>query len=123
MKIATVILRTLLGLAFVFFGLNGFLHFMKASPPSGQAGAFIMAMFTSGYFYAVAALQIIGGLLLLIGRFVPLGLTLLSPIVVNIVLFHVCLDPQGLPIAVVFACLTAFLLWSYRASFAPLLKA
>ena len=123
MKIGTLIVRLLLGLVFVVFGLNGFLHFIPQGPmPQGQAGAFIGAMFTSGYFYVVAVFQIAGGLLLLSGRFVALGLTLLGPVIVNILLFHICLDRTGLPIALVVCCLALFLLWACRDRFAPLLK-
>jgi uncharacterized membrane protein YphA (DoxX/SURF4 family) len=123
MKIAIIIARLFLGLAFLVFGLNGFLHFIKAPPPQGLAGAFAGAMFQSGYFYAVAALQIAGGALLLIGRYVALGLTLLGPVIVNIVLFHLFLDRSGLPVAAVVACISLFLLWAYRERFAPILKA
>ena len=76
----------------------------------------------SHYMLVVGALQFVGGLLLLIGRYVPLGLTLLGPVVVNIFLFHLFLAPQGLPIALVVAALSLFLLWQYRAAFAGLLR-
>jgi len=123
MKIVIIIARVLLGLAFTFFGLNGFLHFLKQPPPQGQAGAFAMAMFTSGYFYVVAALQVVGGLILLSGRFVALGLVLLGPVIVNILLFHVFLEHTGLPIAIVVSCLGLLLVWGYRDRFAPIFKA
>src|SRR6266567_2410227 len=123
MKIIVIIARVLLGLVFVVFGLNGFLQFMKMPPPEGLAGDFIKAMFVSHYFYVVSALQVAGGLLLLIGRFVPLGLTLLGPVIVNILLFHIFLDPKGLPIALVVSVLALIVLWGYRASFAGLVKA
>jgi putative oxidoreductase len=94
MKYAIVISRVLLGLIFVVFGLNGFLHFLGPMPEmQGQAGAFITALASSGYFYVIAFLQVLGGLCLLLGaRFVPLGLTLLGPVIVNIVLYHLFLD-------------------------------
>ena len=123
MKIAILLARLLLGIVFVVFGLNAFLHFIPAQPMQGQAGAFVMALFLSGYFYVVAVLQIAGGLLLLSGRFVALGLTLLGPVIVNIMLFHILLERTGLPIALVVSCLALFLLWAYRDRFAPLLKA
>ena len=122
MKILTIIARSLLGLVFVVFGLNGFLQFIPAPPPQGLAGDFVKALFMSHYFYAVAVLQIAGGALLLLGRFVPLGLTLLGPVIVNILLFHIFLDPAGLAVAVVVGALALFLLWAYRAAFSGLIK-
>ncbi|HXC34493.1 MAG TPA: DoxX family membrane protein, partial [Candidatus Acidoferrales bacterium] len=76
MKIATIITRSLLGFVFVVFGSNKFLHFMPMPPMSGEAGAFMGAMFVTHYLYVVAAFEVIGGLLLLTGRYGPLGLTL-----------------------------------------------
>jgi putative oxidoreductase len=119
MKYVIVIVRVILGLAFVVFGSNAFFKFMGPPPEMhGQAGAFITALMSSGYMYVVAVLQVLGGLCLLFGaRFVPLGLTLLGPIIVNILLFHVFLEPSGLPIALVTAALSLFLLWIYRFKF------
>jgi putative oxidoreductase len=119
MKYAIIIVRVLLGLAFVVFGLNAFLHFMGKPPEmQPQATAFITALMSSGYMYVIAVLQVLGGLCLLLGaRFVPLGLTLLGPVIVNIVLFHVFLEPTGLPVALVTAALALFLLWIYRFKF------
>jgi putative oxidoreductase len=123
MRIATAIARGLLGLVFVVFGLNGFLHFIPMPLPQGQAGQFAGAMFTTGYIYVVAALQVIGGILLLLPGYVPLGLLLLGPVIVNILLFHVFLDRTGLPMAVVISALALFLLarhWdAFRAIFHP----
>src|ERR1700716_4244384 len=119
MKYVIVIVRVLLGLVFVVFGSNAFLHFMGPPPEMhGQAGAFMTALMSSGYIYVIAVLQILGGLCLLLGaRFVPLGLTLLGPVIVNIVLFHVFLEPTGMPIAIVISALALFLLWVYRFKF------
>jgi uncharacterized membrane protein YphA (DoxX/SURF4 family) len=101
MNIVRLIARILLGLLFVVFGLNGFLHFIPMPPPEGIAGQFIGAIFASHYWIAVFALQVVGGALLLAGRFIPLALTLLGPVLVNIVLFHLCMEPKGLPLAIV----------------------
>lgn len=118
MKYAIIIARVLLGLVFVVFGSNAFLHFIPAPPMQGRAGAFIGALINSGYVYVIGGLQIIGGLLLLLGgRFVPLGLTLLGPVIVNIMLYHIFLDPSGLPTAIVISILALFLLWVYRYKF------
>ena len=77
MKIATIIVRSLLGLIFAVFGSNAFLHFIPMPPPpAGFAGDYMKALFMSHYFYVVAIVQTLGGLILLSGRFTPLGLTL-----------------------------------------------
>jgi uncharacterized membrane protein YphA (DoxX/SURF4 family) len=119
MKYVIIIARVLLGLVFVVFGLNTFLHFMGPMPEiPGQAGAFITALASSGYIYVIGFLQVVGGLCLLLGaRFVPLGLTLLGPVLVNIVLFHVFLAPDGIWMALVLSALALFLLWIYRFKF------
>ena len=106
MKIATIIVRVLLGLVFVVFGSNIFLHFIPMPPPPATlAGDFSKALMQSHYIYVVGLLQVIGGLLLLIGRYVPLGLTLLGPVIANILLFHIFLDRSGLPLAIIVAVL------------------
>ena len=119
MKYVIIIVRVLLGLMFFVFGLNAFFKFMGPPPEMhGQAGAFISALLGSGYMYVIATLQVLGGLCLLLGaRFVPLGLTLLGPIIVNIVLFHLFLEPTGLPMSLVTAAMSLFLLWIYRFKF------
>src|SRR5439155_21915610 len=123
MKVVTIIARVLLGLTFVFFGSNIFFHFISMPPlPATLAGDFSKALMQSHYIYVVGLLQVIGGLLLLIGRYVPLGLTLLGPVIVNILLFHILLQPSGLPMAIVVAALALFLLWRHRTNFAGLLK-
>ena len=123
MKIATIIARILLGLIFVFFGSNGFLHFLPMPPPpQGVTGEYLHSFFASGYVYVISGFQLIGGLLLLIGRFVPLGLTILAAIIVNIWTFHLLMAPEGLPPAVVVTILQLFLVWSYRDRFAGILK-
>ena len=123
MKIATIIARVLLGLIFVVFGSNIFLRFIPMPPlPATLAGDFSKALMQSHYMYVVGLLQVSGGLLLLIGRYVPLGLTLLGPVIVNILLFHLFLEPTGLPMAILVAVLALFLLWRHRANFAGLVK-
>ena len=123
MKIATIIARSLLGLLFVVMGLNIFLNFIPLPPPpEGPARNFMMALFMSHYFWVVGALEVGGGGLLLTGRFAPLGLTLLGPVIVNIICFHLFMEPSGLPMAIVVAALALFLLWGHREHFAGLVK-
>jgi len=122
MKIITIIARILLGLVFAVFGLNAFLSFIPMPPPQGQAGAFMGALFTSHYLYAVKCFEIIGGLLLLSGRLVPLGLTLLGPVIVNILFYDIFLDRSGLPMGIVVALLALIVLFRHRSAFAGLVK-
>jgi hypothetical protein len=106
MKITVTIARILLGLLFTIFGANGFLHFIPLPPPPGIAGQYMGALYVSHYLAVVFLVQLIGGILLLVNRYVPLALMLLGPVIVNIVLFHSFMAPEGLPLA-----LFATLLW------------
>ena len=118
MKILTLIARLLLGLIFVVFGLNGFLNFINMGPmPSGLAGQFIGALALSHYFWVVAALQVAGGALLLVNRFVPLGLVLLGPVIVNIILYHVFLNPIGIALAIIVVILWLIVFYAHRQYF------
>ncbi len=98
MKIVALIARILLGVVFFVFGLNGFLHFIPVKTfPTGLAGEFLTVLIQSHYVLFVSAIQIAGGALLLVNRYVPLGLTLLGPVIVNIILYHALMDRSGLP--------------------------
>lgn len=123
MKVATIIARGLLGVIFVAFGSNLFLHFIPIPPPpEGPARDFMTALFVSHHLYIVGALQVAGGVLLLTGRWAPLGLTLLGPVIVNILAFHVFIAPEGLGMAVVVSALALFLVWRYQENFAGLVR-
>jgi hypothetical protein len=116
--------RVFLGLVFTVFGLNGFLHFLPAPPAPPAALAFLGGLVGSGYMFPlIKGTEVVAGLLLLGNRFVPLALTLLAPVIVNIVLFHAVLAPAGLgiPLLVLFAEIYAA--WSYREAFVPMLHA
>jgi len=118
MKIVTLIARILLGLIFVVFGLNGFLNFLDTGPmPTGLAGQFVGALALSHYYWVVAALQIAGGALLLANRFVPLALVLLGPVIVNIICYHVFLNPSGAGPAAVVTILWLIVFYSNRQHF------
>src|SRR2546422_3673441 len=112
MKIATIIARSLLGLIFVVFGSNMFLHFIPMPPPpEGPAREFMTALFLSHYLYVVGSLQVVGGGLLFTGRWTPLCLALLGPVIVNILCFHILMAPAVLPMATVVSLLALVLLW------------
>jgi putative oxidoreductase len=120
MKIVVIIARVLLGLMFVFFGLNGFLNFLPAPPLTGVSGAFLGALITSHYVYLVCAVQVLAGLCLLGNQFLPLALALLAPVIANIVTYHLTMDRSGAQLAILATILWAFLAWKFRAYFAPL---
>ncbi len=120
MKVVIVIARILLGLVFVVFGSNAFLHFIPMMLPSGLAGQFLTVLFQSHYVLFVSGTQVAGGALLLVNRYVPLGLTLLGPVVANILLYHLLLDHSGWVMAVVVAILWGILVFRYRQYFASL---
>jgi hypothetical protein len=121
MKIVALIARILVGLVFLVFGLNGFLHFIPMGTlPAGPAGQFLTALIQSHYVLVVSALQLIGGALLLVNRYVPLGLTLLGPVIVNILLYHATMDRAGLPLPIVIALLWCVVAFRERKYFASL---
>jgi putative oxidoreductase len=123
MKIVTIIARSLLGVIFVVFGSNMFLHFIPMPPPpAGPARDFMTALYVSHYLSIVGAFQVAGGLLLLTGRWTPLGLTLLGPVIVNILAFHALMAPAGLGMASVVSVFALFLVWRYRKNFAGLVR-
>ena len=124
MSKAVLVVRILLGAMFLFFGLNGILHFLPTPPmPPSDATTFATILMTHKYMSFVALCQVIGGLLLLVGRFVPLGLTILAPILVNILLFHFLLMPQGVAMGLIATAMELFLLYAYRLSFRGLFDA
>jgi putative oxidoreductase len=123
MKIATLIARVLLGLVFTIFGLNFFFHFIPQPPPAGDAGALATIMFTHGWFTFLGVLYVIAGVLLLIGRYVGIALTILGPIIVVILLFHVTLAPEAIGMALVVAALEIFLIYAYRNHFGDIFSA
>ena len=121
MRVAVIIARLLLGLVFFVFGLNGLFHFMPNPPPPPPAADFFGALIKTGYMmFLIFTPQILGGALLMLGIAVPFALTILAPVVVNIVFFHIYLSPGLLPMALVVAAFELFLAWYYRAAFAPL---
>jgi len=116
--------RLLLGAIFTVFGLNGFLHFIPQPPPSGLAAVFVGGLGATGYFFPLLkGTEVVTGLLLLSNRYVPLALTILAPIVVNIVAFHAFLAPSGMALPIVIVALGLYLAYTERAVFAPLLQA
>jgi uncharacterized membrane protein YphA (DoxX/SURF4 family) len=119
----TTAARMLLGLVFFVFGLNKLLRFIPQPPITGTAAEFMGGLVASGYFLPLlASTEIVSGLALLLGRYVPLALVLLAPVVVNIMAFHTFLAPSGLPVAIAVLALEVFLAWQYRSAYRSLLR-
>jgi putative oxidoreductase len=123
MKLTSTIARYLLGLIFLVFGLNGFLNFIHQPPPANPVAIqFLVAVSASHYIAVVFVAQIIGGLLLLAGRFVPLGLAILAPILVNILDYHLSMDPGGIGVGLISTILWVVVFLPYRSNFARIFE-
>lgn len=124
MKIATVIVRTLLGLLFLFASLTYFFKLIEPPPPSGAMKLFNDGLEASRYLMPTTKLvELLCGLAFVTGRFVPLATVLIAPIIVNIFFIHVFLAPEGLPTAVLLVLANAFLAYRHRERYRPLFQA
>ena len=118
------IARFLLGLMFLVFGLNGFLNFLPQPQPEGAAAQFLGGLASAPYFFPLLkGTEVLVGIALLSNRFVPLALTVLAPITVNIVAYHLFLAPAGIPMVAFITLLQVFLMWNQRAAYASVLSA
>ncbi|HZR78524.1 MAG TPA: hypothetical protein VFA58_04910 [Chthoniobacterales bacterium] len=123
MRIATTIARIFLGLAFVVFGVFPFLTFLpQPPPPPGLAGDYVKVFTASHYAQVIGAMQFLSGLMLLTGKFVPLGLTILAAILFNIWAFHLLMAPATIFPGAVATLLWAFVFWGYRERFTEILR-
>jgi putative oxidoreductase len=124
MKIASIVARYLLGLTFTVFGLNGFLNFIHQPPPTNPIALQFLVSVSESHFAAFFfAMQLLGGLLLLSGYFVPLALTILAAELYNILAFHLTLAPASIPPALVAAVLWVLVFLQYRESFKGIFSA
>jgi len=117
MKHIVNISRILLGLIFVIFGLNGFMHFIPTTQFPGIGGQFLGAIFSSHFYVVVFLTQIVGGLLMVANRYVPFGLLLLGPVLVNILSFHIFMAPTKIPLALVATALWLIVFFRVRSAF------
>lgn len=111
-----------MGLIFVVFGLNGFLHFIPQPEMSPEGAAFLGHLIAMGLFPIVKGIEVLAGLMILSGLLVPLGLLLLAPLIVVIVYFHVLIEPSGLPIAIGVLLFEIFLAWRYKQAWRDILS-
>ena len=123
MKKTQVIIRILLGLMVLIFGLNKFLQFMPMPPLPEEASEFMGALVKSGYLMqAVAIVEIVTGLMLLVNRLQPLALVILFPVLLNAFWFHLFLDPAGIAGAFIAMAMNQFLFFANKESYKSLLK-
>lgn len=123
MKTVLKIITALFGLFWLVFGLNNFLHFFAIPEPSQAGVVFMQALENAGYVLPlVYGAQIVAGIMLLARKFVPLSLLMLAPIVANILLYDLFLNPSGLVIGAVIGALYAAVLFDHKQKFIPLLK-
>ena len=124
MKITSIIARYLLGLIFTVFSLNGFLNFIHQPPPANPLAIQFLVSVSESHFAAFFfAIQLLGGLLLLSGYFVPLALTVLAAELYNILAFHLTLAPASIPGALVACALWVLVFLQYRQSFKGIFSA
>lgn len=122
-KYLPVAARLILGAIFLVFGLNGFLRLIPMPMLPVHATAFLGALAATGYMFPlIKIVEIVAGLMLLLGRFVPLALALLAPDIINISLFHLFLAHIGLPVAGLLLVLSIYLAWSFRDVYRPMLS-
>jgi putative oxidoreductase len=120
---ATILVQRAFGFSFLAFGLNGFVHFIPHLGMRNAALQFFLGLAATGYMLPLLYMtQAAAGAFLLISFYVPLGLAMLAPIIVNIVLFHIFLAPAGIPLALILLSFEVSLAWSYRESFIPMLQ-
>ena len=123
MKLVATISRYLLGIVFLVFGLNGFLQFIPPQPLPPLAMQFFTVIVVSHFTVMVFAFQILVGVLFLVNRYVPLAIVIVAALLVNILTFHITMQPAGLPIPIVVLILWVILALDHRPAFTGLLAA
>ena len=124
MKIAVIIVRTLMGLLFLFASIVVLFNLFPKPELTGAVKTFNEGLDATGYFMTVLKVtELLCGLAFVVGRFVPLAVVVIAPIIINIFLFHAFLDHTRLPIAIFLVLADLFLAYAYRSSYAPLFVA
>lgn len=119
----TVILRLLLGIALLIFGVNKFFAFIPMFEMPNAAANFMESLKASGYvFYTIAIFEICIGILLVLKKWVPFALVLLAPLSVNILLFHLFLDVSDIAVAIVIFGINLILIYKYWKAYRPLFQ-
>ncbi|HEY4417668.1 MAG TPA: DoxX family membrane protein [Verrucomicrobiae bacterium] len=124
MKIATIIVRLLMGALFLFASIAGLFHLMTPPALKGSAKLFMDGITATGYFMTLLmGTELVCGLALVIGLFVPLATVVIFPVTLNILLYHIYVDPSGLPVAIPLLAANLFLAYACRKNYRTLLAA
>lgn len=124
MKIAMIIVRTLMGLLFLFASIVVLFNLVTPPPMTGVPKTFNDGLNSVGYFIPVLKVtELLCGLAFVSGYFVPLATVVIAPIIINIFLYHMIIDQSGLPVAIFLVLANAFVAYYYRNAYAGLLKA
>jgi putative oxidoreductase len=124
MKIATIIVRMLMGLMFLFASIVVLFHLMPQPPMKGNAKLFMDGLMATGYFMTLLKMtELVCGLAFVIGRFVPLATVVIFPITLNILFYHAFVEPEGLPVAIPLMLGNLFLAYSCRNHYKTLVAA
>jgi putative oxidoreductase len=124
MKIAVIIVRVLLAAMYLFASVSYFLNIMPKAPEMTAAQtSFMTGMMASVYLFPLIKItELVGGILLLIGRTAPLGALIIFPVTLNIFLYHAFLGPKDLPMVAVMLLFNLFLFYAYRAKYLPIVS-
>ncbi len=126
MKIAMIVVRTLMGLLFLFASITVLFHLGPKPELTGAVKTFNEGLDATGYFwYLLKITELVCGLAFVVGRYVPLATVVIAPIIVNIFMFHIFVDRNmpGPAVAIFLVLAEIFVAYYYRASYAPLLRA
>ena len=124
LKVAMIIARTLMGLLFLFASITYFFKLITPPPLTGAMKVFNDGLLASVYLLpTVKVIELLCGLAFVSGRFVPLASVLIAPIIVNIVLVHAFLGPEGLPVALFLVLANGLVAYYHRDRYKPLFQA
>jgi uncharacterized membrane protein YphA (DoxX/SURF4 family) len=124
MKIAIIVVRILMGLMFLFASIVVLFKLMPHPEMKGNAKLFMDGIMATGYFMTLLkTTELVCGLAFVVGRFVPLATVVIFPITLNILLYHVFVAPEGLPVAIPLMLGNLFLAYACRRNYKALLAA
>ena len=118
-----MVVRILLGLFVLVFGLNKFFHFIPMEAPTGDAGAYFGALMSTNTLTVVAIVEVLAGISLIFNKYGALMALILMSVSVNAVLFHATLDPGGIAGAAILIILNIVVLFGYKDKYKDLLRA